>query len=110
MIPFPIYNPCVICENVPHGEHFTLANALTNVSGLDEIALPDNQPCMEGLHSSIAYQANFETNFEDRNAFVTGVARYIEEATVHSSLVRFLTKLYFSILYMKINQQSPVAI
>ncbi|GAV08221.1 hypothetical protein RvY_17946 [Ramazzottius varieornatus] len=73
-----------------NGEHSTLADALTNVSGLDEIALPDNQPCMEGLHSSIAYQANFETNFEDRNAFVTGVARYIEEATVHSSLNELL--------------------
>lgn len=33
-------------------------------------------------------QANFDTNFEDRNAFVTGIARYIEQATVHSSMVR----------------------
>ena len=33
-------------------------------------------------------QANMDTNFEDRNAFVTGVAKYIEEATVHSKLVR----------------------
>lgn len=32
-------------------------------------------------------QANFDTNFEDRNAFVTGIARYIEQATVHSSMV-----------------------
>ena len=35
-----------------------------------------------------ALQANMDTNFEDRNAFVTGVAKYIEEATVHSKLVR----------------------
>lgn len=33
-------------------------------------------------------QPNFNTNFEDRNAFVTGIARYIEQATVHSSMVR----------------------
>jgi cytoplasmic FMR1 interacting protein len=33
------------------------------------------------------YQANFDTNFEDRNGFVTGIAKYIEEATVHASLV-----------------------
>lgn len=32
-------------------------------------------------------QPNFNTNFEDRNAFVTGIARYIEQATVHSSMV-----------------------
>jgi hypothetical protein len=42
------------------------------------------QPC------SIVYQANFDTNFEDRNAFVTGVAKYIEEATVHSNLNEML--------------------
>ena len=29
-------------------------------------------------------------NFEDRNAFVTGVAKYIEEATVHSNLNEML--------------------
>ena len=28
-----------------------------------------------------------DTNFEDRSAFVTGVAKYIEEATVHAKLV-----------------------
>lgn len=37
---------------------------------------------------SLFLQANFDTNFEDRNAFVTGIARYIEQATVHSSMVR----------------------
>lgn len=36
----------------------------------------------------ISPQPNFNTNFEDRNAFVTGIARYIEQATVHSSMVR----------------------
>ena len=36
------------------------------------------------------FQANFDTNFEDRNAFITGVAKYIEEATVHSSLNEML--------------------
>lgn len=36
---------------------------------------------------SLSFQPNFNTNFEDRNAFVTGIARYIEQATVHSSMV-----------------------
>ena len=36
------------------------------------------------------FQANFDTNFEDHKAFITGVAKYIEEATVHSSLNEML--------------------
>lgn len=65
----------------------TLADALSNVEVLDELPLPDQQPCIEAQSCSIVYQANFDTNFEDRTAFVTGVAKYIEEATVHASLV-----------------------
>lgn len=42
--------------------------------------------CMQ-ITSCLSNQANFDTNFEDRNAFVTGIARYIEQATVHSSMV-----------------------
>ena len=68
----------------------TLADALSNVDVLDELPLPDSQPCIEAQPCSIVYQANFDTNFEDRNAFVTGVAKYIEEATVHSNLNEML--------------------
>lgn len=57
---------------------------------LEELPLPDQQPCIEPPPSSIMYQANFDTNFEDRNAFVTGIARYIEQATVHSSMNEML--------------------
>uniref|UniRef100_A0A8K9XHV7 Cytoplasmic FMR1 interacting protein 2 n=1 Tax=Oncorhynchus mykiss TaxID=8022 RepID=A0A8K9XHV7_ONCMY len=68
--------------------HVTLEDALSNVDLLEELPLPDQQPCIEPPPSSIMYQANFDTNFEDRNAFVTGIARYIEQATVHSSMVK----------------------
>ncbi|KAI5738893.1 hypothetical protein M8J77_012386 [Diaphorina citri] len=68
----------------------TLTDALSNVDVLDELTLPDEQPCIESQPCSIVYQANFDTNFEDRNGFVTGVAKYIEEATVHSSLNELL--------------------
>ena len=34
-------------------------------------------------------RANFDTNFEDKNAFVTGVAKYMEQATVQADLVYF---------------------
>uniref|UniRef100_A0A8C7IV56 Cytoplasmic FMR1 interacting protein 1 n=1 Tax=Oncorhynchus kisutch TaxID=8019 RepID=A0A8C7IV56_ONCKI len=65
----------------------TLEDALSNVDLLEELPLPDQQPCIEPLPCSLMYQPNFNTNFEDRNAFVTGIARYIEQATVHSSMV-----------------------
>uniref|UniRef100_A0A7M4ES10 Cytoplasmic FMR1 interacting protein 1 n=1 Tax=Crocodylus porosus TaxID=8502 RepID=A0A7M4ES10_CROPO len=65
----------------------TLEDALSNVDLLEELPLPDQQPCIEPPPSSLLYQPNFNTNFEDRNAFVTGIARYIEQACVHSSMV-----------------------
>lgn len=42
--------------------------------------------CVAGENWSIVYHVNFDTNFEDRNAFVCGVAKYIEEATVQCHL------------------------
>jgi len=68
-------------------EKVSLPDALSNVDVLDELPLPDHQPCIEAQPCSIVYQSNFDTNFEDRNGFVTGVAKYIEEATVHAGLV-----------------------
>lgn len=72
-------------------EKVSLPDALSNVDVLDELPLPDHQPCIEAQPCSIVYQANFDTNFEDRNGFVTGIAKYIEEATVHAALVREIT-------------------
>ncbi|GCB71620.1 hypothetical protein scyTo_0008886, partial [Scyliorhinus torazame] len=68
----------------------TLEDALSNVDLLEDLPLPDQQPCIEPPPSSLLYQPNFNTNFEDRNAFVTGIARYIEQATVHSSMNEML--------------------
>ena len=65
----------------------SLEDALSNVDLLEELPLPDQQPCIEAAALSITYQPNFDTNFEDRTAFVTGIAKYTEEATVHSELV-----------------------
>lgn len=64
----------------------SLEDALSNVDLLEDLNLPDQQPCIEPSPATLVYHANFDTNFEDRNAFVTGVARYIEEATVHSDM------------------------
>lgn len=68
-------------------EKITLSDALSNVEVLDELPLPDEQPCIEAQPCSVVYKANFDTNFEDRNGFVTGIAKYIEEATTHANLV-----------------------
>lgn len=68
-------------------DKITLQDAMQNVDVLDELPLPDQQPCIDAAPLSIHYQVNKHTNFEDRGAFVTGMARYIEEATVHAKLV-----------------------
>lgn len=73
-------------------DRVSLTDALSNVDVLDELPLPDEQPCIEAQPCSVMYQASFDTNFEDRNGFVTGIAKYIEEATVHANLVRVLFK------------------
>ena len=38
------------------------------------------------------FQANFDTNFEDRGAFIVGMSKYIEEATVHASMNEMLNE------------------
>ncbi|XP_071846795.1 cytoplasmic FMR1-interacting protein 2-like isoform X2 [Apostichopus japonicus] len=72
------------------GPPISLEDALSNVDLLEELPLPDQQPCIEAAALSITYQPNFDTNFEDRTAFVTGIAKYTEEATVHSELNKLL--------------------
>ncbi len=65
----------------------TLKDALTNVQCLETLALPDEQPTIEGEPTSIVYNVSFDTNFADRTAFITGIGKYNEEATVCSNLV-----------------------
>lgn len=74
---------------------------MQNVDVLDELPLPDQQPCIDAAPLSIHYQVNKHTNFEDRGAFVTGMARYIEEATVHAKLNELLEEgeVYAVMLY-----------
>ncbi|CAO4374658.1 unnamed protein product [Caenorhabditis nigoni] len=62
----------------------SLEAALNNVSLLDMIVVPDDQPDIEARALPLLYRANFDTNFEDRSAFVTGIAKYSEEATRHA--------------------------
>ncbi|KOB71325.1 putative specifically Rac-associated protein [Operophtera brumata] len=80
----------LVMQEMSVSEKVSLSDALSNVDVLDELTLPDEQPCIEAAPCSILYQANFDTNFEDRNGFVTGIAKYIEEATVHANLNELL--------------------
>lgn len=65
----------------------TIKDAMTNVDCLKELALPDEQPIIEPEPTSIVYEVSFDTNFADRTAFITGIGRYNEEATICSNLV-----------------------
>lgn len=75
-------------------DRITLPDALQNVEVLDEMILPDETPCIEASSAAIHYKADLDTNFEDSSAYVTGVAKYIEEATVHAKLVSCLREMY----------------
>ena len=44
------------------------------------------------MKQSSLSQANLDANFEDRNAFVIGMAKYSEEAAVQSKLNEMLEK------------------
>lgn len=66
----------------------TLQDALTNVRCLEGLALPDEQPTIEPEPASVVYEVSFDTNFADRTAFITGIGKYNEEATICSNLVR----------------------
>ena len=78
------------------GDH-TLEDAKINIRCLDDIKLPDHQPNIEAEPASIRYNVNFDTNFEDRGAFIFGVGRYNEEATRCSNLNETLEEgNYFS--------------
>ena len=68
-------------------DNVSLETAVSNVQKLEEMPLPDEQPNIEAHPTSIIYDVSFDTNFEDRQAFVSGLAKFMEEATVHRELV-----------------------
>ncbi|CAL1540993.1 unnamed protein product [Lymnaea stagnalis] len=68
----------------------SLKSALEKVDTLTCVTLHDEQPCIEALSLSIHYRAKFDTNFEDKNAFVSSVAKYKEQATGQAVLNQLL--------------------
>uniref|UniRef100_A0A8W8L913 Cytoplasmic FMR1-interacting protein n=2 Tax=Magallana gigas TaxID=29159 RepID=A0A8W8L913_MAGGI len=76
--------------SVPAVEKVELSEALGKVNSLGGLLHCGSSPSIEGMSLTVQYQVNFDTNFEDRNAYVTGVARYIEEATVHADMNKLI--------------------
>lgn len=64
-----------------------LAAALQNVQQLKTFRLPDDQPSVEAATATVNYVASFDTNFEDRTAFVSGISKYVEDAQSLATLV-----------------------
>ena len=66
-----------------------LLQAIRAVQQLRSHALVDDCPSVEAPGIGLNYTASFDTNFEDRCAFVSGVSKYVEEAQSLASLVSF---------------------
>ena len=71
-------------------QNVTIEEALQNVDLLDMLPMFDEQPCIEPMPASLSYTANFDTRFEDRRAYITGMAKYIEEAEMHAQMQKML--------------------
>ena len=65
----------------------SLGEAVEKVNLLQKLPLSGQHPCIEALSLSVQYQANFDTNFADKDAFVSGVAKFKEETAIHAELV-----------------------
>lgn len=85
----------------------TLIDAIGNVEVLDEIPLAgalerkspferqnmhnsDVQPTLEAPAVPLEYRVSFDTNFEDKGAFVSSQSKYVEEAVRHAELNNLL--------------------
>ena len=64
-----------------------LTAAIQNVATLKQLRLPDDQPHIEAAAATVNYEVDFDTNFQDREAFVAGVSKYVEEAQSLADLV-----------------------
>eukprot|EP00040_Diaphanoeca_grandis_P031270 m.186745 g.186745 ORF g.186745 m.186745 type:complete len:1253 (-) comp32277_c0_seq1:190-3948(-) len=70
----------------------TLEQALDNVNVLQTSKIPVDQPCIEAASISLDCDISFDSNFSDREAFVRGISKYVEEASSIGSLTVLLEK------------------
>ena len=78
----------------------TLQEAIENVRRLENLSLNlDEQANIEAPPASITYTCDFDTKFGDKEAFITGIARYMEEAGLHQQLVSIFVIVNFFYLF-----------
>lgn len=63
---------------------------MLNVGVLGSSRLPCDQPTIEAAGMSLDCDASFDTNFADREAFVRGIAKYVEDARSIGKLTEIL--------------------
>lgn len=84
----------------------TLQEAIENVRRLENLSLnTEEQPNIEAPPASITYTCDFDTNFADKEAFITGISRYMEEAGLHQQLVGCLLSFLIAdalFIYLKL--------
>uniref|UniRef100_A0A0N5BIL0 CYRIA-B_Rac1-bd domain-containing protein n=1 Tax=Strongyloides papillosus TaxID=174720 RepID=A0A0N5BIL0_STREA len=82
-------------------ENITLEEAISNVDILNDLIIKSDAPLIEGASLPMHCFTNFDTNFEDKNAYITGYSKFIEEATRHSELKKLLSDgfKYAGVLY-----------
>jgi len=70
----------------------SLQQALETVAVLQTSKIPVDQPCIEAASISLDCDISFDSNFADREAFVRGISKYVEEASSIGSLTVQLEK------------------
>ncbi|PAA91196.1 hypothetical protein BOX15_Mlig033928g1, partial [Macrostomum lignano] len=68
----------------------TIVDAIKNVNLLDNLDASDTVYSVEAAPIPILLKSDTDRNFQDRNAYVVGVAKYLEEATVHAEMTDLL--------------------
>lgn len=88
-------------QQQPQPRNINLAEAIRCVNSLDELPLSDDAPAIEAASIAVQHQVSYDTNFEDCDAYVQGMAKYMEEARVHAELNKLLEEgqEYATMLY-----------
>eukprot|EP01136_Pigoraptor_vietnamica_P024485 Opistho-1_new@77609 len=58
----------------------TVQQAMQQVAMLDTFQLHDDQPLNEARSLAVNYEASMDPNFDDRNAYIAAMSKFIEEA------------------------------
>eukprot|EP01137_Pigoraptor_chileana_P010276 Opistho-2@59637 len=79
----------------------TIQQAIQTVASLETFQLHDDQPVVEAQSVAIEYEVSMDPNFDDRNAFIGAMSKFLEEARTQGNLNSVLEngKYYQALLY-----------